>query len=172
MSSAAGSSEYTDVLVTHWFRPRRTCKQGVCQGVCESRNRIPCTCSRGLNLTYVVNRLTEILRSHRFTNCYLSLCLCCIVGDRPPVFHSLLLITWSVHHSTLHISLSSVLCDNCICVWSAVEFSCLWCCRLKDDVNKTCTLYRKNHKAFHLPDGMPCFQGSCHEAWLLYLFDF
>ena len=57
ISSAAGSSEYTDLLVTHWFRPRRTCKRGVCQGVCESRNRIPCTCSRGINLTYVIEIL-------------------------------------------------------------------------------------------------------------------
>lgn len=51
----------TDLLAIHWFRPRRVCKQGICQGVCESRNRIPCTCSQGSK--------TE---RHRVTNSQIS----------------------------------------------------------------------------------------------------
>jgi len=45
--SFAVHSFETVVLVTKWFSPRRTCEQGVCQGVCESQNKLPCTCSRG-----------------------------------------------------------------------------------------------------------------------------
>lgn len=48
--SVADSFENCGVLVALCFRPRRVCKQGVCQGICESRNKIPCTCSKGSNL--------------------------------------------------------------------------------------------------------------------------
>ena len=50
-------------------------------------------------------------------------------------------------------------------MWYTVQNSCKWCCRSKEDVNRTCSPHPRN---LNLPDGMSCLQGSCYKAWLLY----
>lgn len=49
-----------------------------------------------------------------------------------------------------------------VVTWISVVNSCKWCCRDKNDVNKTCQPYGNNS----LPNGMPCVQGFCHEVLL------